>query len=116
LSRWDDVRHAIEFRRPFWFDDETAECLHAHRIANCQSDAADWPMWTAVTTNLVYVRLHGHSRTYASAYRTDALMKWAKATETWHQEDRTVHVYFDNDAEGAAPKDAMKLKKINEAM
>jgi uncharacterized protein YecE (DUF72 family) len=43
-------------------------------------------------------------------------MKWAKATETWHQEDRTVHVYFDNDAEGAAPKDAMKLKKINEAM
>jgi len=46
------VRHAIEFRHPSWFDDEVAACLQKHRLAVCQSDAADWPMWNVVTTDL----------------------------------------------------------------
>ena len=50
------------------FDEETAECLDAYGVASCQSDAADWPMWNAVTGDLAYVRLHGHTRKYASSY------------------------------------------------
>jgi len=109
LRCWKDVRHAIEFRHESWFDDQTADCLAEHGIANCLSDAADWPMWTAATTDLVYVRLHGHSRTYASAYRDDSLAGWAASIQGWLDEGRSVHVYFDNDAEGAAPGDALKL-------
>lgn len=116
LSRWSKVRHAIEFRHPSWFGNETAQCLRNCNIANCQSDAADWPLWTAVTTDLVYVRLHGHTRTYASAYRKSTLMKWAEAVVGWRKEDRIVHVYFDNDAEGSAPEDARKLKRLVETM
>ncbi len=62
---------------------EVAECLHAHRLAVCQSDAADWPLWNAVTTDMVYVRLHGHDVTYASAYSTQALSQWAKRIRRW---------------------------------
>ena len=36
------ARHAIEFRHPSWFCDEVADCLREHRIALCQSHAADW--------------------------------------------------------------------------
>lgn len=107
--RWTAVRHAIEFRHTSWFADEVAAVLAAHDLAVCQSDAADWPMWEAVTTDLVYVRLHGHTRTYASSYSGGSLDEWARKAKGWMREGRDVHVYFDNDAEGAAPYDAMKL-------
>jgi uncharacterized protein YecE (DUF72 family) len=109
LGRWRSVRHAIEFRHPSWFCDEVAACLGAHAIANCQSDAADWPLWDAVTTDLVYVRLHGHSLTYASAYRPAELRAWAERVRFWLGEGRDVHLYFDNDALGHAPRDALRL-------
>lgn len=114
LRTWRDARHAVELRHPSWFDDATADCLHAHGIANCLSDAADWPLWTAVTTDLVYVRLHGHTRTYASAYSKKHLLEWAASIRSWRRSGRTVHVYFDNDAEGAAPRDALRLKRLLE--
>ncbi len=109
LRRWPEVRHALEFRDPSWFDEEVADCLRAHGLAVCLSDAADWPMWEITTTDLVYVRLHGHTRTYASAYAPAALARWAKRVHRWLAQQRDVHLYFDNDAEGAAPRDALRL-------
>jgi uncharacterized protein YecE (DUF72 family) len=112
LRHWEITRHAIEFRHKTWFDDEVADCLTKHAIAVCMSDAPDWPMWNRVTTDLVYIRLHGHTRKYASSYSKPALKKWATRTERWLQENRDVHVYFDNDAEGAAPKNALTLVEM----
>lgn len=112
LDAWAEVRHAVEFRHTSWFDDEVAEALGGHRVAACISDAADWPMWEAVTTDLAYVRLHGHTRTYASAYSDPELAVWAGRARGWLAQGREVHVYFDNDAEGAAPFDAMRLLKM----
>lgn len=112
LKHWTKVRHAIEFRHTSWFDDEMVELLARHDLAVCQSDAADWPLWDVVTTDLVYIRLHGHTRTYASAYSRAQLKGWAAKIRRWLAERREVHVYFDNDAEGAAPFDAMKLVEL----
>ncbi len=109
LRAWLKPRHAIEFRHPSWFVPEVAACLGAHRIAVCQSDAADWPRWDAVTTNLVYVRLHGRPLTYASGYAERELREWAAKVRRWTREGRDVHVYFDNDAYGEAPKNALRL-------
>jgi uncharacterized protein YecE (DUF72 family) len=109
LRAWPGPRHAIEFRHPSWFDAEVAACLSAHRIAVCQSDAADWPLWDAVTTDLVYVRLHGHVLTYASNYSERELRAWARNVRRWMREGRDVHVYFDNDAYGDAPRNALRL-------
>jgi uncharacterized protein YecE (DUF72 family) len=109
LGAWRTVRHAIEFRHESWFDDEVAGCLRRHRLAVCQSDAANWPLWDAVTTDFVYARLHGHTATYASAYPEAALRGWAARVRRWLAEGREVHVYFDNDAVGHAPRDAARL-------
>ncbi len=114
LGRWRQPRHAIEFRHASWFDDEVAECLRTHGLAVCQSDAADWPMWDAVTTDLVYIRLHGHDITYASAYSQTELQSWAGRLRRWLRQGRDVHVYFDNDAFGAAPQNAMALIRLVE--
>jgi len=65
-----------------------------------------------VTTDLVYIRLHGHTRKYASNYSNQSLRNWASRIGTWMTENRDVHVYFDNDAEGAAPKNAVTLLEM----
>jgi len=111
---WPGTRHAVEFRHPSWFSEAVAECMSARRVAVCQSDAADWPLWEQVTTDLVYARLHGHTRTYASAYSSTSLRRWADRILDWSRRGHTVHVYFDNDAEGAAPRDALRLIRLLE--
>jgi len=112
LGHWRTTRHAIEFRHKSWFDDQVAECLRTYSVAVCMSDAPDWPMWDAVTTDVVYIRLHGHTRKYASSYNKPALEKWSTRIQGWLNENRDVHVYFDNDAEGAAPQNALTLLEM----
>jgi len=112
LGAWPRVRHAVEFRHSSWFDDEVARLLEKHRIAAVQSDAADWPRWDAVTTDLVYVRLHGRRETYRSAYSSRELRVWAKRIRRWRAEGREVHVYFDNTDAGHAVENALALRRL----
>ncbi|HSK02634.1 MAG TPA: DUF72 domain-containing protein [Kofleriaceae bacterium] len=112
LERWPDARHALELRHRSWFVPAVADRLRAARVAVCLSDAPDFPMWREVTTDLVYVRLHGHTRKYASQYSAASLARWAEATRRWVAEGRDVHVYFDNDGEGHAVHDALTLRAL----
>jgi uncharacterized protein YecE (DUF72 family) len=112
LDKWPEVRHVIEFRDRSWFDDEVAALMAQEQIAVCQSDAATWPIWQQVTTDVVFVRLHGHTATYASNYERDVLELWACRIRHWLSERRDVHVYFDNDAKGYAPWNALSLGEI----
>ncbi|MFZ2170923.1 MAG: DUF72 domain-containing protein [Methylococcaceae bacterium] len=114
LQQWSEVRHTIEFRHESWFDEETADCLAQAEIAVCLSDAETWPMWDRITSNLVYIRLHGHMRTYASSYSNSELAYWAECIARWSGQDKEVHVYFDNDAECAAPFNALALQSLQE--
>jgi uncharacterized protein YecE (DUF72 family) len=112
LEAWPDVRHALELRHRSWFVPEVADRLRAARVAVCLSDAPDFPMWREVTTDLVYVRLHGHTRKYASQYSAASLARWAADVRGWVGEGRDVHVYFDNDGEGHAVHDALTLRAL----
>ena len=112
LRQWPEVPHIVEFRHRSWFDDETADCLAEAGVANCLSDAKDWPLWERVTTDLVYIRLHGHTQTYASPYTSSELTQWAERIAQWLMQYKQVHVYFDNDAECAAPFNALELKTL----
>ena len=112
LQQWPEVRHIVEFRHPSWFDDETADCLAKAAIANCLSDASNWPLWERITTDIVYIRLHGHTGTYASSYNSPELARWAGRISHWLEQCEQVHVYFDNDAECAAPFNALELKTL----
>jgi uncharacterized protein YecE (DUF72 family) len=111
LDGWPESRHAFEPRHASWYRDDVAEELRAHRVAVCISDAPAWPAWDAVTTDLVYVRLHGHERLYASSYPASAIERWAERARTWRDEGRQVHVYFDNTSDGSAITDALALRR-----
>jgi uncharacterized protein YecE (DUF72 family) len=112
LAQWPETRHAIEMRHASWFVDDVRARLREAHVASCLSDAPDFPMWDAVTTDLVYVRLHGHTRKYASSYRAASLARWAARAKGWATEGRAVYIYLDNDAEGAAIANAVSLTTL----
>jgi uncharacterized protein YecE (DUF72 family) len=112
LEVWPGARHALELRHRSWFVDAVAARLASARVAVCLSDAPDFPMWREVTTDLVYVRLHGHTRKYASSYSLRSLESWAADARRWCAEGRDVHIYFDNDAEGHAVRNAIALSVL----
>jgi len=72
--------------------------------------AGRWPRAEVVTSDLVYVRLHGDRELYTSGYSDAALDGWAARVEDWRRRSDVV-VYFDNDAKGFAPHDARRLQQ-----
>lgn len=112
LGLWRETRHVMEFRHPSWMDEQTLAVLRRYAITVCMSDAPCWPLWEAATSGLAYLRLHGHDRLYWSRYGEAALAPWAKKVMDYLDAGLDTHVYFDNDAEGAAPDDAQLLLRM----
>ncbi|MCS5734034.1 DUF72 domain-containing protein [Herbiconiux daphne] len=108
------LRHCLEVRHPSFQTDAFTALLAAHDIGTVIADTAGrWPMIRAVTSDFVYVRLHGAEELYASGYDDDALDRWADDARGWLSgaDGRDVYVYFDNDARGHAPFDAVRLRE-----
>lgn len=105
------LRHALEFRSETFCTEEAFDQMREHGIACVIADTARrFPMAEQVTTDLVYVRLHGDTQLYASGYSSAALDRWAERCQEWAT-DADVFVYFDNDALGHAPHDAVALRR-----
>jgi uncharacterized protein YecE (DUF72 family) len=111
------LRHALEFRSRSFCTEESFALLREHDIGCVVADTAGrWPMAEAVTSDFVYVRLHGDEELYASGYSDAALDAWATKCRGW-AEHGDVYVYFDNDAKGHAPYDAVHLiERLGDAL
>jgi uncharacterized protein YecE (DUF72 family) len=104
------LRHALEFRSRTFATDEVADLLRRHGVATVLADTAGrWPKVEQVSSDFMYLRLHGDKELYASGYSDEALDEWAAKCLAWQQDGLDVFVYFDNDMKGYAPYDAMRL-------
>ncbi|MDF2554380.1 MAG: hypothetical protein K0R60_275 [Microbacterium sp.] len=111
------LRHALEPRSPSYGDPAAIAALRRHDVAMTVADTAGrWPQFLDVTGDHVYVRLHGAHDLYASGYTPEELDAWADRIRRWRDgtgapdgRPRDVYVYFDNDARGHAPHDALAL-------
>lgn len=104
------LRHAIEPRHPSFRDRAFTDLLRAHGVALVLSDSAGtWPVFDEVTTDLVYLRLHGQGELYAGGYTADALDGWAERIRDWRAAGQDVVCFFDNDMKVHAPFDAQAL-------
>jgi uncharacterized protein YecE (DUF72 family) len=65
-----------------------------------------------ITANFTYVRLHGPNGAYQGSYSRAALKSWSARLREWRKRLRAVYIYFDNDQEGYAVKNALELRKI----
>jgi uncharacterized protein YecE (DUF72 family) len=104
------LRHAIEPRHESFRTPEFYQLLRRYKMALVISDnPGKWPIFTEITTDLMYLRLHGHDQLYVSGYSDQELDDWAAKIRSWTERGCDVYVYFDNDAKVHAPFDAMSL-------
>jgi uncharacterized protein YecE (DUF72 family) len=108
------LRVALEFRNSSWHDESVFAMLEQHRAAYCVMSGAHLPCVLTATTDFVYVRLHGpdHDRMYAGSYSEADLWWWADRVREWQTAGRDVFVYFNNDGDGNAVRNAATLKRF----
>lgn len=103
-------RYTIEARHRSWISDTALSCLEDGNIAWCISDTAGrYPYHEAVTSDFIYIRLHGSKRLYASCYSEDELAAWSGRIKSWGLD---TYLYFDNDFMGYAPMNAIRLREL----
>lgn len=121
------LRHAVEVRHMSFLNPMFVDMLKEHNVAVVFADTAGkWPYFEDVTSDFIYIRLHGESELYVSGYDDHSLDFWSARIEAWKNgrqpkdaltisddvpllKNRDIFVYFDNDAKVRAPVDAQSL-------
>jgi uncharacterized protein YecE (DUF72 family) len=103
------MRAAFEFRDPSWYTPDVFELLDRAGAALVWADHPGARVDLPVTGGWAYLRFH-QGQTQFPGYRKEKLRRWADriagiaAGEGW--------IYFNNDAGGAAPRDAVELRSL----
>jgi uncharacterized protein YecE (DUF72 family) len=125
------LRYAIEIRHDSFLDQSFIDLLREYKAAVVIAETARrWPMIQDVTADFIYMRLHGDTEIYRSAYSDKALQRWAVRIAAWSRgteprdarkvdpkrvpvkKNRDVYCFFDNtDVKLRAPFDAQTLRK-----
>jgi len=107
-----DHRWAVEFRDPSWFSEEVWEVLRRRAAALVIHDMLR-PHPRRVTADWVYLRFHGtaDAMPYGGNYSPQALSGVARRVKKHLAEGRDVYAYFNNDAEGHAVRNALRLRR-----
>jgi uncharacterized protein YecE (DUF72 family) len=102
-------RHAFEFRHETWFTKEVYDQLRGHDTALVIGDDPERPFQTReLTASWTYVRLHRGSAGGRGKYSHGELDVWRRRIAAWRSRHE-VFVYFNNDWEGYAPRNASEL-------
>ncbi len=108
LARLPPGRHAVEFRDPAWYSEETCAVLAAHGAAFCEHDHVKQAP-PRLTGGFRYVRFHGTTGRYSGRYGADALRGPARSYLESAGRGVPVFVFFNNDQGGHAIHDALDL-------
>lgn len=105
-------RYALEFRNKDSYSRSIQEIMEEHGTGFCIHDypGRDTPHLT--TSDVVYVRFHGFRTRYAGSYPNDTLKEWACRLIEWEREEKKIVVYFNNDMDASAVKNAITLRKL----
>lgn len=121
------MRHAVEIRNVSFLNPWFVELLRKYQVAIVFADTAGkWPYLEDITSDFVYVRLHGDAELYVSGYDDKTLDFWSERVKAWRKGleakdkmtltdepvakvERDIFVYFDNDSKVRAPVDAQGL-------
>jgi uncharacterized protein YecE (DUF72 family) len=102
------IRVAVEPRHTSWFVADLRRVLAERNVAMCVADRHGpiTPVWR--TADWSYLRLHAGRATPRSCYSSLELEAWAKRLEAGWGRDATGFVYFNNDGNGCALRDASR--------
>ncbi len=105
-------RYALEFRHESWYDEGVYEMLRRHDAAMVCHDYGRRRVPDVATAEFAYFRLHGPDGHYRGSYDDETLGLWAQRIREHTAHHRSVFVYFNNDLEGNAVRNARRLRAL----
>jgi uncharacterized protein YecE (DUF72 family) len=111
LDKLPPGRHCFEFRHQSWFAPEVYELLRDHSAALVIGDHPKRPFQThELTADWTFVRLHHGHRGRRGNYSESELDTWRRRIARWRRRVEVL-VFFNNDSEGFAVRNALWLKR-----
>lgn len=123
------LRHSLEVRHESFRVPEFVELLRKYDVGMVCADTNEWPRMMDVTSDFLYVRMHGPEALYEDGYDNATLDRWAGNVAAWAKGKepeeaerviakaaaksvaRDVYVYFDIDKKVLSPSNAQGLMK-----
>lgn len=106
-------RNILEFRHASWWREAVFAALRRRGIGFCSVAAAGLPEDLIVTGDEAYLRLHGDPW-YGQEFSEAELAAWAARIHALGagRHPERIWVYFNNDAQGFAPRNAAMLARL----
>jgi uncharacterized protein YecE (DUF72 family) len=109
----DPTKIAVEFRHTRWFTEETRLLLTELGAAFCTADSPKTELMDWLTADTAYFRLHGRKRWFAYDYSNEELRRIADLARRLRKRGaKEIYIFFNNDFEGSAPKNALALQEM----
>jgi uncharacterized protein YecE (DUF72 family) len=103
-------KHVIEFRHQSWFAESVFEIMRQHNAGFCAFDMPSVACPLLTTSDFAYIRFHGSESLYSSYYSDEELADWAKRIAELAENLDSVFIYFNNDVEGFAVRNAETIR------
>ena len=103
-------RNVVEFWHKSWWNEAVYEAFRETGTIFCSCSGPRLPDELIKTADDIYIRFHGLKNWYRHDYSTAELAAWAKRIE--ESRASTVWVYFNNDRDGYAIKNARVLRQL----
>jgi uncharacterized protein YecE (DUF72 family) len=104
-------RWVLEFRHPSWHVRETYQLLTNFGVALCIPVGGGLHPDRITTAPFTYVRMH-RGEGSGGSFTPKELASWAGQLQALSRSGKESYVYFNNDWEGFAVKNATKLKEL----
>ena len=106
-------RHCFELRHPSWYADEVYELLRGRGAALVIPDSPKYPFrQLELTADWTFVRFHHGSRGRGGNYSETEIAEWAARIDGWRTAGIDVYAYYNNDWEGYAVKNGLRLREM----
>ncbi|HIE16991.1 MAG TPA: DUF72 domain-containing protein [Dehalococcoidia bacterium] len=104
--------HVFEFRHESWLDDSVFQMLERYNVGLCVFDMPGFTCPVVATADFAYVRFHGSAGLYWSCYSDEELSQWAEKIVELGRGLKKVYIYFNNDAEAYAVRNAKTIARF----
>jgi uncharacterized protein YecE (DUF72 family) len=106
-----DRRWVMEFRHPSWHTGATYQALAERGVALCIPVGGGLEPDRITTAAFTYIRMH-RGQEPAGGFTEEELKSWAARVRGLVASGKQVYVYFNNDWEGFALRDAFSLERL----
>ncbi|HLV81097.1 MAG TPA: DUF72 domain-containing protein [Chthonomonadaceae bacterium] len=110
LQAYPDRRFAFEFRHSDWLAEPVYALLERAGAALCLPVHPQMPLQPRLTAPWTYIRMHYGRGGWGFA--EEELAEWAGRIRAFLGQNADVYVYFNNDPEGHALRNALRLRQM----